>query len=84
MIVMSTGVSESLSTFTSTAISTVACAFPPARDHIRAVEIRAATDTFFLEAWLFASQKERDLFMRSDFGSFTSKCARPLFVGRSL
>ncbi|KAJ6556846.1 isoprenoid synthase domain-containing protein [Mycena vulgaris] len=54
-------------------MSTVVCTFPPARDHIRAAEIRAATDSFFLDNWPFASQEERDLFVRCDFASFTSK-----------
>jgi Leu/Phe-tRNA-protein transferase len=56
-----------------TTMSTLVSAFPPARNHIRADELIAATDSFFLETWLFASQEERDLFVRCDYGSFISK-----------
>ncbi|KAJ7830777.1 hypothetical protein B0H13DRAFT_1915775 [Mycena leptocephala] len=46
---------------------------PPAREHIRSQEIIAASDLLFLETWPFASQNERDIFVKSNFASLFAK-----------
>ncbi|KAJ7898341.1 isoprenoid synthase domain-containing protein [Mycena olivaceomarginata] len=54
-------------------MSTVVSSFPLARDHIRADELIAATNSFFLERWPFVSQGQRDFFVRCNLPSFICK-----------
>ncbi|KAJ6536246.1 isoprenoid synthase domain-containing protein [Mycena capillaripes] len=58
-----------------TAMPAVLSVFPPAREHIRAKEIIAATHIFFLENWPFASQKQQDIFLL---------CNLPLSICRNI
>jgi hypothetical protein len=51
-------------------MAAVVSGFPPAREHIRSQEIIAASDLLFLKTWPFASQNERDIFVKSNFASF--------------
>ncbi|KAJ7928191.1 isoprenoid synthase domain-containing protein [Mycena leptocephala] len=54
-------------------MSTLPTPFAPARDHARAKELIADTNSFVLESWPFASQEQRDLFVRCDFAALMTK-----------
>jgi hypothetical protein len=57
-------------------MSTLPTPFAPARDHARAKELIADTNSFVLESWPFASQAHRDLFVRCDFAALMTKSKR--------
>ncbi|KAJ6499474.1 isoprenoid synthase domain-containing protein [Mycena vulgaris] len=54
-------------------MSTLPTLFPPAREHARVKELSADTNSFVLESWPFASQAQRDFFVRCEFAAFMSK-----------
>ncbi|KAJ7637384.1 isoprenoid synthase domain-containing protein [Mycena polygramma] len=51
----------------------IVSSFPPARDHDRAQELTAASNSFFLENWPFVSQEERDFFVRCNLAALATR-----------